>query len=137
MKNLKLTILFLLFTTSLFAQSNNTAAVISPAFTDSLNIQIRRIAPKDLNVTKLVYTSTISTEGRLTKPMILQQVGGGNAADNDFVVALKKLIMAAPAWKPAIGTISNKPVEDSVEFSIEIKKRSINIKQISLINSNN
>lgn len=112
---------------------DKTAAAITPAFTDSLKQQILRIKPTDLNITKLVYTSTISAEGKLLKPFIMRQFGGGSVGDNDFVVKLRLLIMAAPAWQPAFDKTQNKAVDDSVFFAITIKRDGVVIKRIDSI----
>ncbi|WP_166091543.1 hypothetical protein [Mucilaginibacter inviolabilis] len=118
-----------MITTLAFAQSHKTAPVLTTAFTDSLAHQIKRIAPPDLSISKLVYTSTISVDGVLIKPLIMRQIGGGTIAENDFVVALRSLIIAAPAWSPALDADTGKPVEDKVSFTIEIDKKEIKIKQ--------
>jgi hypothetical protein len=118
-----------LMTALAFAQNNKTAPVLTTAFTDSLTLQIKRIAPSDLSITKLVYTSTISADGILTKPLIKRQFGGGTIAENNFVVALISLIKAAPAWKPALDADTGKAVEDKVSFIIELNKKEIKIEQ--------
>ncbi|MBB6111297.1 hypothetical protein HDF23_004065 [Mucilaginibacter lappiensis] len=118
-----------LMTTLAFAQNQKTPPVLTTAFTDSLTRQIQRIAPPDLSISKLVYTSTISADGILIKPLIIRQIGGGTIAENDFVVALRSLIIAAPAWKPALDTDTGKAVEDKVSFTIELDKKEIKIKQ--------
>lgn len=118
-----------IITTLAAAQGNKKPPIITAAFTDSLTHQIKRIAPADLSITKLIYISTISADGMLTKPLITRQLGGGTIAENDFVVALRSLIMAAPAWQPAKDSNTGKAVEDNVTFTIEIEKKDIKIKQ--------
>lgn len=118
-----------LITTLSFAQNRKTDPVLTTAFTDSLARQIKRIAPPDLSISKLVYTSTISVSGVLTKPLIMRQFGGGTIDENNFVVALRSLIIAAPACQPALDTDTGKAVEDKVSFTIELDKEEIRIKQ--------
>ncbi|RFZ92082.1 hypothetical protein D0C36_11585 [Mucilaginibacter conchicola] len=128
MKLLKLTFLLLLPITSLFAQSK-TAPVITDAFSDSLKVQIPRIAPTELSIKKITYVGNIAADGKVMKALIMRQEGGGSEAEAKFVVTLRALILAAPAWKPAFDTASNTAVEDEVKFTIELKKGDVKIKQ--------
>ncbi|SDF35928.1 hypothetical protein SAMN05216464_116109 [Mucilaginibacter pineti] len=129
MKKFITTFCVCLITTLTFAQTNKTTPIITTAFTDSLTLQIKRIAPSDLSITKLVYTSTISADGILTKPLIMRQFGGGTIAENNFVVTLRSLIKAAPAWKPALDADTGKAVEDKVSFTVEFDNKEIKIEQ--------
>ncbi|MBL4678745.1 MAG: hypothetical protein JKY70_21515 [Mucilaginibacter sp.] len=126
MKTLKLIILFLL-PIAAFAQSK-TSPVITDAFNDSLKVQIARITPAELSITKIMYVGNVAADGKVTKALIMRQEGGGSEAEAKFIVALRELILAAPAWKPAFDSSSNTAVEDEIKFTIELKGGNVKIK---------
>ena len=121
-------ILFAVFLThTAFAQtSSHTAPVMTTDFVDSLKKEITKIIPADYTI-KIFYTSTISSQGKLLKPLITYEAAELTVADNDFVQKLRLLLINAPAWKPAIDNSSNQPIDDTVTFSVVIKKGKIDI----------
>jgi hypothetical protein len=115
---------------TVFAQGNmsasHTAPIMTNAFSDSLKKEISVIIPAGYTI-KLSYTSTISPEGKLLKPLILRESADGTVEDNEFVVKLRILLMNAPAWKPAFDSSLSKNISDVVLFDVEIKKGKIKI----------
>lgn len=75
---------------------------------------------------KLNYTSPISAEGKLLKPMIMREACEKcDEADNEFVVKLQLLIKDAPAWQPALDKSQDKNIDDIALFYIFVKKGKI------------
>jgi hypothetical protein len=118
-----------LFTQYALAQSIsgvNTAPEMTCAFVDSVKSQVSKIMPIAKYNIKLVYHSTMSGEGKLLKPLIWKEdVENGDEKDNEFVVKLRLLLMAAPAWKPAFDSSQNKNAGAVVTFAINITKGDI------------
>jgi hypothetical protein len=129
MKKLIITLFTCFISQIILAQNNKMPPVITAAFSDSLKHQIARIIPTDVNAIKLLYTSSISTEGKLTRPLIQKQIGGGSINNNDFLIKLRQLLVDAPAWKPAFDNTLNKAIDDSVMFAIIISKGEIVIEK--------
>jgi len=124
-----LLILFTVFLThTSFAQTStgHTAPVMTAEFIDSVKQEITKIIPADYTI-KIFYTSTISAQGKLLKPLITYEAAAMTVEDNDFVQKLRLLLINAPAWKPAIDNSSTQPVDDVVKFSVVIKNGKINI----------
>ncbi len=111
-----------------FAQSSKTVPAITPAFTDSITVQVKRIIAPDFGI-KILYTSMISSEGKLLRPLIFRQINESENS-NDIVVQLRLLLLAAPAWKPAFDNTLNKAVDDEVWFTIIIQKGKVSIEKV-------
>ena len=129
--NKLLIILFSSFlSTQVFAQVGQSSTSANPemtaAFVDSLQKEIIKIMPNDYSI-RLIYVSPVSDQGKLLDPKILRETANGTAEDKDFVVKLRVLIKAAPAWKPAFDNGLNKTVDSKTRFYIIIHKGNIKI----------
>lgn len=123
MKKISSLILFLFMSCALFAQ---TPPVMTAAFADSLKVRISRILPTEKYSIQLSYTSTVSAEGLLIRPLITRQVSLDDVDNNDFVQKMRFMIPLVPAWKPATDA-ANVAVEGVAIFYVEIKKGVITV----------
>ena len=129
MKPLLLLFVIPFFALKAFAQTK-TPPAITHVFIDSLSSYIVKIAPPKYSMS-ILYESPVSEEGKLTDPEIVrQEVSESTAADNDFVVKLRKFLLQSPAWKPAIDETS-KAVAGKAVFRVIIKKGKISIGQLN------
>jgi methylthioribose-1-phosphate isomerase len=100
---------------------------MTEAFSDSVKKQITLKMPQSNYDMWLAYQSAISEEGKLLKPLISREVANGTVEDNDFVQAMRIILKAAPAWKPAFDPNLNKAVDGMVTFKVIIKNGKITI----------
>ncbi|WP_295670619.1 hypothetical protein [uncultured Mucilaginibacter sp.] len=106
--------------------TSQTAPFMTTTFTDSLTKEIKKIMPAHYSI-KLFYTTSVSAEGKLLQPKIKRETANGTIEDNNFVVNLRLLIMAAPAWKPAFDKALNKTIDSRATFYIIIHNGNVKI----------